>query len=493
MGGNFSALGDPMQLMFKARNDFGAFAKDIGKASAEFVTMNKETGEFSSNSGLAKDRMREISRITGIAVDELHNMAEAEAKMQEVRKRGNPFISEEDMELVSSFAKFSEENKDFVVNIDGKDKLVKDLREIDLKKIREDNKTLQERANDSRTFDETLQDLILTLKQQLLPFAKILKENFGDRIKELGEWFATSEFKELLNGLFDKIQGFAKTLGDWIKDNPITTGFVVGTTLFGGVLMDAAKWVLNGVALGIGFNKIASVGGGNPINNLTGGSFGKFGKTSGGTSFGKSLGKGLKTSAGLGIASLGFDIGRSFLDDENSGFGKALGVGSAATEYGAYGAMLGSVIPGIGNVAGALIGGAIGLGKGVYDEYIRDDVSSQAYRGGSSGFVRANDGIMFHPNDKFMQVNDAVTIAGTSTSGNNKLVQELKGTNTSGEINHSFKDLNIKISVDAPTDSEFWRSVVNQPDIMRRITEAVHISTEEAASGKLTGKAKRRS
>ena len=37
MGGNFSKIADPMQLMFKARNDFEGFAKDIGKASAEFV------------------------------------------------------------------------------------------------------------------------------------------------------------------------------------------------------------------------------------------------------------------------------------------------------------------------------------------------------------------------------------------------------------------------------------------------------------------------
>jgi hypothetical protein len=226
----------------------------------------------------------------------------------------------------------------------------------------------------------------------------------------------------------------------------------------------------------------APPGGGGPGGGMMGNLLGKNvagGKFAAGTM--GSMGLGL----GLGVLGTGMQMGRGMLDDPDSGFGKALGIGGTAAQYAGMGAMLGPW--------GALIGGGIGLGKGIYDEYIRDDVSSQAYQGGSSGFVRANDGIMFHPNDKFMQVNDGVTIAGTSTSGNNKLAQELKGNNTSGEIKHSFKDLNIKISVDAPTDSEFWRSVVNQPDIMRRITEAVHISTEEAASGKLTGKAKRRS
>jgi hypothetical protein len=53
MGGKFASLGDPMQLMFKARNDFEGFAKDIGKASAEFVQFNKETGEFNIKNGLS--------------------------------------------------------------------------------------------------------------------------------------------------------------------------------------------------------------------------------------------------------------------------------------------------------------------------------------------------------------------------------------------------------------------------------------------------------
>ena len=101
MGGKFSALGDPMQLMFKARNDFEGFAKDIGKASAEFVEFNKKTGEFNIKNGLAADRMREISQITGISVEKLQEMAEAEQRIQEVRKglKGGVF-NQEDTELI---------------------------------------------------------------------------------------------------------------------------------------------------------------------------------------------------------------------------------------------------------------------------------------------------------------------------------------------------------------------------------------------------------
>ena len=56
MGGEFAKLGDPFQLMFKARNDFASFSKDIGKATSEFVEYNKQTGAFEIKGGLARDR-----------------------------------------------------------------------------------------------------------------------------------------------------------------------------------------------------------------------------------------------------------------------------------------------------------------------------------------------------------------------------------------------------------------------------------------------------
>ena len=64
---------------------------------------------------------------------------------------------------------------------------------------------------------------------------------------------------------------------------------------------------------------------------------------------------------------------------------------------------------------------------------------------------------------------------------------------SSNETTHKFNDLNIKISVDAPSDSKFWESIVNQPDIMKKITQGVHISSEEASSGgKVTGSGPKR-
>lgn len=520
MGGNFAALGDPMQLMFKARNDFEGFSRDIARASGEFVEMNKQTGEFTIKNGLAADRMREISRITGISVEKLQEMATQEAKIQEIRKNANPLIKEDDMMMLESFAKY-EKGKGFVVNIDGKDKLIKDLRENDLEFLRAEEKTLEKRAEDARTFDETLQDLILMFKQQLFPFAKTLKEEFGDKIIQLGKWFASSEFKDLLNGLIKKLQGFIEFLGDWVNDNPVKAGIVAGTALFGGVLSKAAMWMANGVALGMGFNSVASVGGGS-ILDMLGGKGGKGASRLFNTSrrglgmsrmgqFGMNL-RGASGSLGAiggGVLSAGFAGYDEWTENAALGMGtgenigrtgaKATGAGLGAWGGAATGAAIGSVVPIIGTAIGGIIGGIVGgIAGSEFGETVSDAIWGDERATASDNtnyyadYSKVRDGIMFHPNDKFMKVNDGITIAGTSTSGNNKLAQELGGSSMSGDINHSFKDLNIKISVDAPSNSEFWETVINQPDIMRRITEAVHISTEEAASGKISGKPKRK-
>ena len=73
MGGAFAQMANPMELMFKARNDFAGFAKDIGKATSEFVEYNAEQGTFDIKGGLAADRMREIANMTGLGVDKLQD------------------------------------------------------------------------------------------------------------------------------------------------------------------------------------------------------------------------------------------------------------------------------------------------------------------------------------------------------------------------------------------------------------------------------------
>jgi len=86
------------------------------------------------------------------------------------------------------------------------------------------------------------------------------------------------------------------------------------------------------------------------------------------------LAKGFGIGAIASLAGEGIQMGGDKLKE--AGYeqtGKAVGVAGTATKYAGYGAMIGSVVPGVGTAIGAGVGGLIGAGKGVYDQYFSDD------------------------------------------------------------------------------------------------------------------------
>lgn len=97
------------------------------------------------------------------------------------------------------------------------------------------------------------------------------------------------------------------------------------------------------------------------------------GKT-GGKVPGKGIGLGgklLSGAKGFGIGTIlgiGGDLAADALGRDTRAGGVASTLGETAS-YAGTGAMIGSVIPGVGTLIGAGIGGAIGLGKGLYDNW----------------------------------------------------------------------------------------------------------------------------
>jgi len=516
MGGKFAALGDPMQLMFQARNDPEKFAKNIGKASAEFGTFNEKTGEFSLNGGLALDRMRELSTITGLSVEKLQEMAEAQARVESVKtKLKTGMFSEEDTDLISSMAKFDEKKGGWVINIDGQDKLLKDLRQTDMDMIEGQKKTLDERAEAARTFDETLQDLILMFKQQLLPFAQELQKGLGVPIQDMvKKWSQEGFFKTLR----DFVKGAAEVvtvLGKWILNLMDFLG-PKGTVIAGLTLAlagKAATWISNGYLLAKGFMMGGGgMGGGGMGGGMPGGGGGKgFGvpggqigpalpgakmsgmqKMLGGNVAGGKFAAGTMGSMGLGLGlgmlGTGMQYGRSQMDDPESTSGKMLGIGGTAAQYAGMGAMFGPW--------GAAIGGLVGAGVGTYDEYYTKAKQNMGGYDSSSSLYESKDSIMYHPQDKFLKVNDGIQIAGTSVNGNAKLAQELSKNNSSapGEMTHKFEDLKITIDVNIPGNEKLGSQLANAPEFIRRINEAINKEIAMAAGGgKLSGSGTKRS
>ena len=201
-----------------------------------------------------------------------------------------------------------------------------------------------------------------------------------------------------------------------------------------------------------------------------------------------SMGLGL----GLGVLGTGMQAGRGMMDNPNSGLGKTLGVLGTTAQYAGMGAMLGPY--------GALAGLGLGLGVGLYNELSTDNKTDTSGGGVNTGvdisdlnLTRMNDGIVFHPQDKFMQVGGNAMLASTQKGQLDKAANKLTGGGSSGNISHKFEDLKIKVEISAPTDEKVWREIFNSPEIMRRLTQEIHIATESAvAGGKVTGSGPKR-
>ena len=508
MGGAFAQMADPMRLMFKARNDFEGFAKDIGKATAEFVKYNSETGTFDLQGGLAADRMREISTMTNIGVEELQKMATAQKRIQMIGSVVPIGVDDETIGIIESISEIGKNGEIRITKGDFNGKLLKDLTRQQLSTLKEEQKTLEERAKKSRTAVEQLQDILNTFKDLLIPIAQGLTDGLGTPLKEM-----LKNWKK--EGFYDKLQAFTKGIGEGIISLGKTLVKFVdflgpkGTlaAIFTGILAKETWWLARGAMLGMGFNMTASVGGG------TGGAggpgfFGMGGKSSGmgGQGFGKDYktwrsmggsrfgalkeatklnkwGMGARMGAGLGLGALamGGSALRSNMDDPNSSSGKMLGVGNAALTGASLGMMLGPW--------GALAGGLIGGGVGAYNEYFSKAARDRSLDLQGTKSDVADGIIKFHPRDKFMVANDAV-VASTSQNQLNTLSDKIS--NGIAEVKHKFDDIKVTININATgIDNEIGKHLIDDKKFIRLLKTRINEEASMVLSGGiLSGKPK---
>lgn len=477
MGGEWARLGDPMKLMYQARNDMEGLQTSIIDATAGMADFNKTTGEFEF-SGLELHRMRELEKITGISAEEMANMAKSKAKFEKISgELGFSVAGDPEMkEFIENTAVFNKDTKQFEIKLSGSEKAipVKELTASHKQMMIADAKSLKERAEASQTFDDTLNNTIDLFKQALLPVLDGLNKQLPaiqGMIKSLKD-----------NGWIDKLKTFAKTVGDiagkvlglMIEWPKTTLALLVGAKIFGPLI----QWYANGKALGAGFNSVAGgMGGAGGGGGSLGSSKGLLGKTARNTMKGGGLsgkmggfGRGM-AGKGMGIGALGMiggmalDYGRGMLDDQNSVGGKAMGVAGGALSGAGTGAMIGSVIPIVGTAAGAIIGGLIGGIYSAVEEFGGDGGGVQ------QGVSQLHDGVMmdgkitaFDKKDdvlKFQKKGGAIDKAiatGGAISG---------GGGGTTNIHISFDELKVTSDgssgkIDLSTDSAFIRELATK-------------------------------
>jgi len=121
----------------------------------------------------------------------------------------------------------------------------------------------------------------------------------------------------------------------------------------------------------------------------------------------------------------------------------------------------------------------LGALYGAYQEYGSEEARERdRRRAGTKRFgTPVNDGIIkFHPNDKFMQMNDGAILASTQEGQLHKAAKELSG---GGDVNHKFDDIKINININATgIDNDIAKKITDNKSFIRSLNTKIK---EEAA------------
>lgn len=514
MGGAWAKLADPFKLMYMARNDMEGLMNAVAGAAAESAHFSKESKTFEI-SALEMHRLRKVAEQTGVSYEELAQAAKKAAAFTNIKKQVKFNVDKETQEFLSNAAEFNSKGE-ATLNINGSPKLLKDLDLKTLKAQIAEKASLKQRAQDSQTFDETLGNLVKQFKQLLLPLVTELDKQLRPVVKKFSEALRDPKVIGAITDTAKTIGKVIGLIGKFIANNPVTSLLAVG-------LFETAKWVLNGVALGKGFNMTASVGSGSGglggvLDSVTGGGGrkggfgGKMMKGLSGLLGGKDtmLGRGARNMAagmgrggmgaglmgkmgglgsiGWGLAGAGVGMGadaiRGGMDDQNSAGGKALGIGGSMAQWAGTGAMFGPW--------GALIGALIGGGKGTYDEYFSDQAKKGM--GTHDGFFGTplHDGSLgsdFSKNRALVQggkihpIDNKDDLMAMKPNG---VVDKSLKKNSSSTMKIEFGEIHFKfdeIKISSPGSPGLAIDLMKDPQFIRNITRMVHVETEKAING----------
>jgi hypothetical protein len=486
LGGEWSKLADPFHLMYMARNDMEGLTKDVVNATAASSHWSKTNKQFEI-SALEMHTLRKVAEQTGMSYEDLAASAKKAAQFVGVRKQISYGFDEDTKKFIETTADI-DDNGNATITINGNKKLVSQLTNMDktaLDTMIAEKKTLKERADAAQTFDEKLTNLINQVKTLLLPVLEGLDTTLRPIIKKFSEAIADPKFLETIKGLGESIGKIIGSIGKFIFENPKWS-----LALFG--VFEAAKWILNGVALGIGFNKTASIGGGGgggglgtrnmaAMSRMGLSTMGKFGANfKGAAGSGAAIGGGI-LAGGLSAyneygeqrdkgKSVGSSLGRAGLKGLGAGGGAWAGAAAGAA-LGAFGGPLAPItVP-----LGALIGGGLG-----------------AWGGGELTDLDTygiDDGVMFNPRDKFLKLNDGAMIAGTNENGNQSLADAMmkskdyngsksNNSNTISRVEFGELSINGKLMIESPGNPNMSVDLLKNPEFISEITKKMLVQID---------------
>lgn len=266
LGGEFAKT-DPFELLFLSRNDPAKYTKKLADLTKGMATMVKTEDGFTFDiTAQDQDRLRQAADALGVSYENLAESARKVAQVQQIKRESLGLnLTSEEKEYIEGISKFDDKSGKFYTMVNGVKKNLAQLSTSDIEVMKQQEKTLEARAKDSQTFDETFKNTVMELKSAVLPVLNLINDALG----------VFNNFK------------------DWIGDTGMKW---VGGLLVGGMAL--AK------AFTIGKTVIGAGGGG--IGKMIAGGAGSSGGGIGGAAAG---GGSAKSIAAVGVAGAGIGVG----------------------------------------------------------------------------------------------------------------------------------------------------------------------------------------
>jgi len=202
LGGSFAALGDPMQLIYQARNDMEGLQKSLVEATKGVAMFDKATGEFKIPAA-ELHRLRKVAEATGLSIDEMTQSALELAKQDKAMSQlANAFkYSPEQRQAIANLAQVGKDGVLKIVTSDGTTKALSALGDLEIENILGKSSSLEQAAKSRMTFLDMLKNIGNVFTSKLFP----VLESISQKLMESG-------LLTKLEGVAEKIAGFISEL-----------------------------------------------------------------------------------------------------------------------------------------------------------------------------------------------------------------------------------------------------------------------------------------
>lgn len=266
LGGSFAALGDPMTLIYQARNDVDGLTESLINATKGVAKFDKATGEFKIPA-MELHRLRKVAEATGISLESLTEPALQLAKQEKaISQLANAFsYSKDEREAIANLAQMSSNGVFKIMTTDGTMKALSSLEPKQLRDVLGKNSSLEQAAKSRMTFLDMLKNIGNVFTSKLFPVLESISQKLMDSgllnnltsVAEkigglLSELFTSDNINKLISKVSSFIDGIKTMIEEILsgKDSFSSKIIKIGGNLIYGMLKEGIKMFIEPLKIG---------------------------------------------------------------------------------------------------------------------------------------------------------------------------------------------------------------------------------------------------